>query len=36
MKQNMKALDVSDKYMKEEEKMQSKRKEYVSKYLLLS
>ena len=36
MKQNMKAIDLSYKYMKEEEKMQSKRKEYVSKYLLLS
>ena len=36
MKQNMKAIDLSYKYMKEEEKMQTKKKEYVSKYLLLS
>ena len=36
MKQNMKAIDLSYKYMKEEEKMQIKKKEYVSKYLLLS
>ena len=36
MKQNMKAIDLSYRYMKEEEKMQTKQKEYVSKYLLLS
>ena len=36
MKQNMKAIDLSYKYMKEEEIMQTKKKEYVSKYLLLS
>jgi hypothetical protein len=36
MKQNMKAIDLSYKYMKQEEKMQLKHKEYVSKYLLLS
>ena len=36
IKQNMKAIDLSYKYMKEEEMMQIKKKEYVSKYLLLS
>jgi hypothetical protein len=36
MKQNMKAIDLSYKYMKQEEIMQTKHKEYVSKYLLLS
>jgi hypothetical protein len=36
MKQNMKAIDLSYKYMKQEEIMQTKKKEYVSKYLLLS
>jgi hypothetical protein len=34
--QNMKAIDLSYKYMKQEEIMQTKHKEYVSKYLLLS
>jgi len=36
IKQNMKAIDLSYKYMKQEEIMQIKHKEYVSKYLLLS
>ena len=36
MTQNMKAIDLSYKYMKQEEIMQTKYKEYVSKYLLLS
>jgi hypothetical protein len=36
MKQNMKAIDLSYKYMKEEEKMKIKKKDYVSKFLLLS
>jgi hypothetical protein len=36
MKQNMKAIDLSYRYMKQEEIIQSKHKEYVSKYLLLS
>jgi hypothetical protein len=34
--QNMKAIDLSYKYMKEEEIMKSKHKDYVSKFLLLS
>jgi hypothetical protein len=36
IKQNMKAIDLSYKYMKQEEIMQTKKKEYISKYLLLS
>ena len=36
MRQNMKAIDLSYKYMKKEEKTQSKMKDYISKYLLLS
>ena len=36
MKQNMKAIDLSYKYMKKEEIIQSKMKDYISKYLLLS
>ena len=36
MNQNMKAIDLSYKYMKQEEIMKTKHKEYVSKYLLLS
>ena len=36
MKQNMKAIDLSYKYMKQEEIMNTKKKDYVSKYLLLS
>jgi len=36
IKQNMKAIDLSYKYMKQEEKMNTKRNDYVSKYLLLS
>jgi hypothetical protein len=36
MKQNMKAIDLSYKYMKQEEKLKTKTKEYISKYLLLS
>jgi hypothetical protein len=36
MKQNMKAIDLSYKYMKQEEIIENKKKEYISKYLLLS
>ena len=36
MTQNMKAIDLSYKYMKQEEIMKTKTKDYVSKYLLLS
>jgi len=36
MIKNMKAIDLSYKYMKQEEIIQTKTKEYISKYLLLS
>jgi hypothetical protein len=36
MTQNMKAIDLSYKYMKQEEIIETKKREYVSKYLLLS
>jgi hypothetical protein len=36
MKQNMKAIDLSYKYMKQEEIIKTKTKDYISKYLLLS
>jgi len=36
MRQNMKAIDLSYKYMKQEELIETKKKEYISKYLLLS
>jgi hypothetical protein len=36
MRQNMKAIDLSYKYMKQEEIIEMKKKEYVSKFLLLS
>jgi hypothetical protein len=36
MKQNMKAIDLSYKYMKQEEIMNTNKNDYVSKYLLLS
>jgi hypothetical protein len=35
MTQNMKAIDLSFKYMKQEELIETKKREYISKYLLL-
>ncbi len=36
MMQNAKAIDLSYKYMKQEELIENRKKEYISKYLLLS